>query len=76
MPRAKRPAPCHPDRDHYAKELCKSCYDAIHRSKASRQKVDAAYEERNRKERNRDRAERAKAKYQAKRDKPSEPENS
>lgn len=63
MPRAKRPASCHPDRDHYAKELCKSCYDQIHRNKASRQKVDAEYEERNREKRNRDRAERAKAKY-------------
>ena len=75
MPRAKRPAPCHPDRDHYAKELCKSCYITSVRKKASRQKVDAAYEERNREERNRIRAERAKAKYQPKRDKLSAPES-
>ncbi len=59
----KRPAPCHPDRDHYAKELCKSCYITSVRKKSSRQKVDAEYEDRNRKERNRIRAEKAKEKY-------------
>lgn len=52
MPRAKRPAPCHPDRDHYAKEMCKSCYITSVRKKSSRQKVDADYEERNREARN------------------------
>lgn len=63
MSRAKkRLATCHPDREHYAKNMCKSCYDQLHRNKSSRQKVDAAYEDRNREERNRDRAERAKAK--------------
>ena len=55
MPRAKRPAPCHPDRDHYAKEMCKSCYITSVRKKSSRQKVDEAYEERNRETRNADR---------------------
>ncbi len=52
MPKAKRPALCHPERDHYAKGMCKSCYITSVRKKSSRQKVDAAYEDRHRKERN------------------------
>ena len=76
MSRGKRAASCHPDRDHYAKGLCKSCYVQLVRNPETTRKNNAAREERNRTERNRIRAQHAKAKYQSKRDKPSVPENS
>ena len=75
MSRAKRPASCHPDRDHYAKGLCKSCYVQLVRNPETTRKNNAKREERHREERNRIRAERAKAKYQPKRDKLSAPES-
>ena len=61
---SKQPRDCsHTDRPIYAKGLCKSCYDIAHRKKSTKLKCDREYEERNRKERNRIRAEKAKERY-------------